>query len=302
MKELKPVLVIGATGFLGTEICRQLREAGKSVRALVRTSSDPSKIKTLQQLGVDTVVGDIKDFSSVREAMNGVGSVISTASSTISHQEGDSIESVDKTGQLNVIKSAEQAGIEKFVFISFPESKNDFPLQDAKREAENKLDASSLNYTVLRPSYFMEIWLGPALGFDAANHKATIYGHGASRISWISIKDVAAFAVSSLDNAAADNTIIEIGGPEALSPLEVVSIFEQETGKKFDLQHVPEEALQTQFELSSDSLQKSFAALMLDLNTGYEIEMKDTLDVFPMELVSVREYCRNVLKGNMSMA
>ena len=71
------------------------------------------------------------------------------------------------------------------------------------------------------------------MGFDYPNAKATIYGEGKNKISWIAIKDVASFAVASLDNPAAKNRIIELGGPEALSPLEVVNIFETTKGKKF---------------------------------------------------------------------
>jgi uncharacterized protein YbjT (DUF2867 family) len=55
------VLVAGATGFLGNEICRQLREKGKKVKGLVRTTSDATKVSQLKELGVETVEGDLKD-------------------------------------------------------------------------------------------------------------------------------------------------------------------------------------------------------------------------------------------------
>lgn len=90
------------------------------------------------------------------------------------------------------------------------------------------------------------------MGFDAANGKAQIYGSGENKISWISYKDVAEFAVASLDNPAARNAVIELGGPEALSPLEVVSIFEELRGQKFEVQHVPEEALREQMDTATD--------------------------------------------------
>ena len=62
MEHLKPVLVVGATGFLGMEICRQLAASHKAVKALVRLSSDPEKVKALENLGIETVTGDIKDI------------------------------------------------------------------------------------------------------------------------------------------------------------------------------------------------------------------------------------------------
>ncbi|HWJ90098.1 MAG TPA: SDR family oxidoreductase [Flavisolibacter sp.] len=290
MENAKPVLVVGATGFLGHEICQQLIALNKNVKGLVRTTSDPSKVDALRQMGVETVIGDIKDPGSLTHAFEGVGAVISTASSTLSHQEGDSIESVDRLGQLNVVDAAGKAFVEKFVFISFLESPESFPLQDAKREVEQKLIDSNMNYTILRPTFFMEVWLGPQLGFDAANHKATIYGHGVNKVSWISIKDVATFAVQSLTHPAAVNSIIDLGGPQALSPLEVVSLFEKETGHPFELQHVPEEALRTQKEVTPHPLQQSFSALMLTLSGGAAVPMEHILGQFPVTLRSVLDH------------
>ena len=54
-------LVVGATGLVGTEVCRRLREAGHSVRALVRATSTPDKVARLEQLGAAIVTGDVKD-------------------------------------------------------------------------------------------------------------------------------------------------------------------------------------------------------------------------------------------------
>jgi uncharacterized protein YbjT (DUF2867 family) len=299
MENVKPVLVVGATGILGTEICRQLIAANKKVRGLVRPTSDPDKVKALQDLGVDTVSADMKDLLSLEPAFQGAGAVISTASSTISHQEGDSIETVDRQGQLNVVDAADRAWVDKFVFISFMQSPESFPLQDAKREVENRLIESNMNYTILRPGFFMEVWLGPHLGFDPANNKASIYGHGVNKVSWIAVKDVAAFAVASLENTAAINSIIDIGGPQALSPLEAVRIFEEQTGRPFELQYVPEEALRTQKELSTDPLQQSFVSLMLTLAGGSAVDMERTLELFPLKLTSVLDYSHYLLGQNM---
>src|ERR1041384_755644 len=113
------VLVVGATGFLGMEVCRQLRSAGKPVRGLVRGTSDPAKVDELRRLGVELVRGDLKDAASLPSACAGVQTVISTASSTLSRQEGDSIDSVDRRGQLALIDAARAAGVAHFVFVSF---------------------------------------------------------------------------------------------------------------------------------------------------------------------------------------
>jgi len=76
-----------------------------------------------------------------------------------------------------------------------------------------------------------------------------------------------------------------------LSPLEVVHLAEQVTRKRFDVQHVPEEALRAQYDSATDPLQQSFAALMLSYAHGSAIDMTRTLQAFPgRHLRSVRQY------------
>ena len=291
------ILVAGATGFLGSEICRQLIEKGKKVKGLVRATSDANKVAHLQELGVETIEGDLKNKASLENAVRGISTVISTVSSTLSRQEGDSIQTVDDEGQINLIDSAAAAGIKHFVFVSFCQMLGEFPLQAAKRKVEKHLAQSGLNYTVLQPTYFMEVWLSPALGFDYPNARATIYGEGKKKLSWIAIRDVAHFAVASLENPAAKNKTIELGGPDALSPLEAVNIFETNADMKFELQLVPQEALQSQKEAAQDPLSESFAGLMLGVANGSVIDMKNTLEVFPVQLTSVSEYAKKCVNA-----
>jgi NADH dehydrogenase len=257
---------------------------------MVRSTSDAGKVAQLETLDAEIVRGDLKDRSSLDAACWGVATIISTASSTLSRQEGDSIQTVDLEGQLNLIDAAKAADVDHFVLISFPPTDVSFPLQTAKRTVEEHLKESGLTYTILQPTCFMEVWLAPALGFDPDNAQAQIYGAGANKISWISYKDVAKFAVASLDSHDAHNAVIELGGPEALSPLEVVRIFEESKGRKFGVQRVPEEALMRQKETASDPLQQSFAGLMLYYSQGNVIDMQETLRKFPLQLTSVRDY------------
>jgi len=295
------VLVVGATGVLGMEVCRQLAAAGKQVKGLVRTCSQKEKVNGLHELDVETVTGDMKDPQSLCQAFQNVDAIISTATSTISHQEGDSIETVDLAGQLNVAEAASAAGVQHLVLISFPPMTPEFPLQSAKRVVENRLKSKNFTYTILQPTYFMEIWLGPALGFDCAHAKAVIYGEGKNKISWISIKDVAPFAVASIDNPAAQNAVIQLGGPDDLSLLDALGIFEQESGKTFELQNVPDEALRAQMAAAADSLGKTFSGLMIGLNEVGTIDMKETLRNFPIQLTSVREYARQMIAAEAAV-
>src|SRR5688572_5668646 len=216
-------LVVGATGLVGLDVCRRLKESGSQVRALIRTTADAEKRAELERIGVELAEGDLKDPASLARACDGVQSVISTASSTLARQAGDSIETVDRRGQLALVDAARAAGVEHFVFVSFRDNPAiRYPLTEAKREVEGALKKSGMAYTILQASYFMEVWLTPALGFDAANGKVRLYGEGSRPISWISYKDVARAAAAAVAEPGARNMVIELGGPQALSAREVV--------------------------------------------------------------------------------
>jgi uncharacterized protein YbjT (DUF2867 family) len=284
-------LVVGATGLVGFAVCEELTKSGRSVRAMIRGTSDPSKRAALDRLGVELVEGDLKDPVSLARACAGVNSVISTASSTLSRQSGDSIESVDERGQLALVEAAKRAGVEAFVFVSFRNNPDiQFPLTAAKRAVERELKSSGMAYTILQASYFMEVWLTPALGFDAANGTVRMYGDGTRPISWISYRDVARAAVAALGEPDARNTVVELGGPQALSPREVVRMFEVAGTAEIATESVPESALEAQLHSATDSLQKSFAGLMLMYARGDAIDTTISSRLFPFQMTAVRDY------------
>ena len=291
------ILVVGATGLVGRQICRLLAASGKPTRAMVRATSDQAKVDELRSLGADVVQGDLRDPKSLRAACQGVSAIIATASSMpFNYQPGENTpETTDQDGLLSLIDAACEAGVQQLIYTSFPTMTPDFPLQDAKRAVEDRLRGCGLAYTILQPTFFMEVWLSPAVGFDYANRKATIYGSGESPISWISFLDVARFAVACLDNPAARNATLELGGPEALNPLQVVKVFEEAGGKPFEVQRVPVEALQGQLAAATDPMQTSFTGLMIGVANGRSIDMRATLQSFPLKLKTVREYAGEVL-------
>jgi uncharacterized protein YbjT (DUF2867 family) len=288
------ILIAGATGLVGIEVCRRLADSGERVRALVRATSAEEKLDALRAAGVELFTGDLKDPDSLRCACTGVEAVISTASSTLSRQAGDSIETVDADGQLNLVQAAKTAGVDRFIFVSF-RHKDDlpFPLDVAKRQVEAAI--ADMNYTIVQASWFMEVWLGPALGFDYANATARIFGSGSAPVSFVSFRDVAEMCAISLRHPAAARKTIEFGGPEALTPLEAVRRFEAVSGKSFAVDHVPEEALWAQYESAFDSMSKTFAGLMLSAARGDAMDMTPVVETFGLRLTGVSEYARSVL-------
>ena len=293
-------LVVGATGLLGAEICRRLANAGKSLRAMVRKTSDPAKKDTLKQLGAELVEADLKDRASLDHACRGATAVVSTPTAIGSRQEGDTFQTVDLDGQKALVDAASAAKVEHYVFISVSSNlmkRGDNPLFKAKRAVENHLRQSGLTYTILRPSAFMEIWLSPHLGFDFGNAKATIYGSGQNKISYISLHNVADFAVAALSNPAARNAVIELGGPDTLSPLEVVRMFEKISGRRFETQFVPEEELQGRKMAATNPVEQTFADLMLSAAHDDSIDMSDMFTKFQVRPKSVHEYAEIVTSG-----
>ncbi len=225
-------------------------------------------------------------------ACSGVKAVITSASS-IASRVGTYIATVDRQGQFNLIDAARAAHAGQFIFVSLsPNMSSDTPLNRAKRSVEAHLQSSGLAYTIIRPSFFMEYWLSPIIGLDYPNRRAMIFGAGENRISWITIHDVAECVVRSVDNALARNAIIQIGGPAALTPNEAVQIFETVIGAKFEVQNVPEVALEAQRTGSPDAHAQSVAGLSLDFAHGDVIDQTVQRAAFPFALTTVEEYVR----------
>jgi uncharacterized protein YbjT (DUF2867 family) len=298
-KEGEVILVVGATGIVGSEICRQLVTGGTPVRALVRPSSDAARVTALRELGAEVVEGDVRDGPSLADACAGVDGVVCTISSMpFAYVPGvNDIASVDVAGLHNLVDAAEAADVRRFVYLSFSGGLDlPFPLGDAKRTVEGRLQASRLDWTILRPSYFMEVWLSPAVGFDPEHGTVVIYGTGEAPISWISARDVAAFAAASLRHPAASRAVIELGG-HPVAPLDVVRIYESVLGRPLAPSFVTEQQLDQQLAAATDPMQASFAGLMRCYAMGDPIEMGKAAEILPRPMVTVGEYAAAVRAG-----
>lgn len=291
------ILVAGATGVLGSEIVRRLIARGEEVRAMVRTTSAPEKVDRLKRTGAEIVVADVKDKPTLVAACAGVDAVISTITTILTSQPGDSFEATDREGTKSLIDAAGESGARKFVFVSFDVSKSvDFPLSNAKREAEEHLKKSGLDYTILHPTFFCDIWLGPMLFADTEACTAKVYGKGTEKLRYVTVGDVAEFAVQSLTNPAARNAVIPVGGPDEISQRDAVRLFEEAYGKKFSVIEVPEAALEAQWSTAENPFDKTFAGLMLGLARGFDAGMLPPFEQFPMEMTSPRDYVRGMAR------
>jgi len=287
------ILVAGATGVLGSEIVRRLTARGEKVRAMIRVTSAPEKVERLKMFGAEIVIADVKDPPTLLAACEGAEAVISTITTILTSQPGDSFEATDGAGSKALIDAAKQAGASKFVFVSFDTTKSpDNPLSLAKREAEDHLKESGLNYTILHSTLLCESWLGPMLFADPVACTAKVYGTGTEKLRYVAVADVAEFAVQSLTNPAARNATIPVGGPDEISQRDAVRLFEEAYGKKFNVIEVPEAALEAQWTSAQNPFDKTFAGLMLSVARGFDTGMRPPFDQFPMQMTSPREYVR----------
>lgn len=236
------ILVCGATGELGGRITTLLAHQGQAVRALVRPATDAT---ALESLGVSVVRGDLRDPDSLPRALDGVDTVVTTAnaiSRILAGKTDLTIGAVDGLGNLNLIRAAKRAGVERFVFLSAAGIGDEMarlsPLVAAKWAAEKALRETSMRLVLVRPDMFQEVWLAPMTGIDPAAGKALIYGVGESPARYVAIDDVAALCAH-LATAPDPAEVVEFGGPEELTRMEAVAAFEEAWGKTMHVRHVP---------------------------------------------------------------
>jgi nucleoside-diphosphate-sugar epimerase len=110
------VLVTGGSGFLGSHVVEQLIADGRSVRALVRRTSDLSFLRTLP--GLELADGSIEDAGSLRQAMQDVTHVVHSAG-LVKARSADEFMRVNAGGTASLLKAALDAGsVQRFVFVS----------------------------------------------------------------------------------------------------------------------------------------------------------------------------------------
>jgi NADH dehydrogenase len=279
---------------VGGQVAQKLRKQGQSVRALVRGGDAHPKVQPLRAAGIEIVAGDLTVPETLEPACRKIDTVVTTATS-MPTGANDGLRRVDLDGTMALIEAAERASVKRFVYVSYSgHIQIASPLETAKRTCENRLLRSSMQTVILRPTYFTEVWLSPALGFDFVSGAIRIYGSGEGKGSYISAFDVADFAVAAATGKDDEHTILEMGGPQPLSQLDAVKIFEQALDKKFRLEHLPTEALEQQYS-SPDPLQKTFAALMLGYVQGDEIKgAQETAKKYGVRLTSVGDYASRV--------
>jgi uncharacterized protein YbjT (DUF2867 family) len=257
------ILVVGATGQLGTLVVRRLRAQGRPVRALVRPGG---RVQPLSDAGAELVSGDLRDRASLAAAMSGVDAVVATANSVVPSRTGDSAGALAR-GYADLVGLAADAGVSRFVLASVPVTGVDeeVPELRLKRLVERRLQDSGLSHLSLRLAPFTEVWLAlvgsslpergetngtlqrpyPFLRRFRRLSGRTIEDRGllmhpgpaARRNAFISVGDAADALVASVD--ATVGGAVEVGGPEILSWTDVASRFADVLGRPVRTAGVP---------------------------------------------------------------
>ncbi|MBA3759432.1 MAG: SDR family oxidoreductase [Gemmatimonadales bacterium] len=281
------ILVVGSTGVLGGMIARLLLQQGLSVRILVRPGSSYAG---LVELGAEPSFGDLKEPDSLGAACRGVDTVITTANSAL-RGGADTVETVDRKGNRNLIDAARTASVQHFIFVSAlgVSEESGMEFMRAKAETERYLRDSGLGYTILQPNAFMDTWIPLLVGSAVqAGQPVTLVGEGRRRHSMIAAADVAAFTIACVEKATL-NRSIPLGGPEAVSWHDIVAACERALGHPLEVRRL---ALGESIPGLPD-LVSQFAAALESYDSP--LEMAQTSSALGVRLTPVEEFVTELL-------
>ena len=232
------ILIVGGTGALGSVTAEKLLAQRESVRIMTRT---PAKADALRALGAEVVQGDLRDQDSLIQACQDVDTVLASAHS-IMGSGSEASKYIDDQGHRWLIDAAKAAGVNRFVYVSALGAAPDHPANffRIKYKIEQYLRNSGLSCAILRPTAFMESHAYMLIGQPILEKgKVTLFGKGENPRNFVAAVDVAHFAVIMLLKSGASGEILGIGGPENLTNMQVVRLYEELTGRKAKVSHVP---------------------------------------------------------------
>src|SRR5215207_3264917 len=143
------ILLTGATGLVGSVLLRRLTARGEPVRCLVR---DPRRLGP-ERVRVQITIGDLTDPRAYRQALRGARTVVHLAASS-RDQPHATIEELAGLATWRLLRAAEQAGVDHFVFFSAlgASPSHHSRLHRAKAIAEQAVEAADLRTTTFAPS------------------------------------------------------------------------------------------------------------------------------------------------------
>jgi uncharacterized protein YbjT (DUF2867 family) len=230
-----PVLVVGATGSLGGKVVDELLKRGKSVRALVRSTTDASR---LENKGVEIARGDMLDLDSLVAAMHGADAVITTAAGYT--RGGKNAQDIDTIGNSNLAEAAHRTGIRRFVLTSILTSDQtpNVPHFWHKKVAEDKLEQLGVPFIALRPGAFID-QVASMGGNPVEKGRMMWLGRPSVPLTFVHTSDLAEYLAVAVDANAGDVERIDIGWDRPVSVLEVANLMALSAGKPIKVRAIP---------------------------------------------------------------
>jgi uncharacterized protein YbjT (DUF2867 family) len=236
------ILLTGATGNVGSALLHRLVAQNMPVRALVR---DPRRLGD-ERVRVQIALGDLSDAASFRHALRGVTTVIHLAAAIRDQErQGATIEEVNALGTLRLVRAAERAGVERFIFFSAIGASlhSQSRFFRAKAQAERAVEDAEMHTTIFTPSIIYspgDPWI-TLLGRMAVLPVVPIAGRGRALYEPIWSHDVAGAVLGLLaqNGATERHQRFELAGPERLSYDDIVRTFLEVKRRRRRLLHVP---------------------------------------------------------------
>ncbi len=218
------ILLTGATGLVGAALLKRLLAEGEQVRVLVR---DPRRLGP-DRVRVQITLGDLSNPVALRQAVRGARAVVHLAA-TIRDQPAGSIEELNGLATARLLRHAEAAGVERFLFFgamgATPSSQTRF--FRSKALAERAVMESALDATVMSPSIVYapgDRWLALLRRMSLLPVMPMI-GSGRSSYQPIWAEDVAACTHKVLrEGTPGGARRLELAGPEVLTYEEIVRL------------------------------------------------------------------------------
>jgi uncharacterized protein YbjT (DUF2867 family) len=218
VEEGAPVLIAGATGFVGRALATSLRAKGHPVRALVR---DPSRAGPLRQMGVEIIQGDLVSGEGLHQAVQGVRFAYYLVHSMASTGSGIRFTELDRTAARNFVQAAEAAGVERIVYVGGLGEGAPLTSEhlESRREVARILQSGRPALTTLRAaiivgaggsSFEMLVQLVEKLPVMICPRWVN------SRCQPIALTDLVRYLVGCLEQKVTAGQAYDVGGPEVL--------------------------------------------------------------------------------------